>query len=197
MRVHERMHAHCGFASAAAGLISLPDYRLLLSRLFGFHRAFENLNVCWSDLFGEDARERDRSHLIAADLESLGLDPSAISRLPLCEALEAPTSKAEQLGALYVLEGSTLGGVQIARALQTVIPGADGQGRRFFLGYGDRHGAMWRAFVERLERLAAEPSAIADAERAAIRTFDEFGLWMGGWKALGSTSASMMPASPP
>ena len=39
---HERIAPpHSGFAAAAAGTISLSDYRLLLSRLFGFHKAFE------------------------------------------------------------------------------------------------------------------------------------------------------------
>ena len=38
---HERMHRHRGLAAAAAGSIAVSDYRLLLARLFGFHRAFE------------------------------------------------------------------------------------------------------------------------------------------------------------
>ena len=177
---HERLHVHPGFAAAAAGNISLSDYRLLLSRLFGFHKAFEAV-LC--ERVDEDFRERARSHLIAADLQNLGLDRRAISRIALCDALQAPTSKAEGLGALYVLEGSTLGGVQIARALQPIVPGSDGRGRRFFLGYGERHGAMWRAFVERLERLAADPDDAAAAESAAVKTFEAFERWMSGWKA--------------
>jgi heme oxygenase len=187
---HERMHSHSGFAAAAAGRISLSDYRLLLSRLFGFHRAFETVRA--DSRYDDGISERARSHLIAADLQSLGLDASAILRLPLCNSLQAPANAAEQLGGLYVLEGSTLGGVQIARALQSIVPGVDGRGRRFFLGYGARHGAMWRAFVERLEGLATEPSAICYAERAAVKTFDEFEHWMSGWKALGSTSADVL-----
>ncbi len=113
---HERMHAQTGFAAAAAGTISLSDYRLLLSRLYGFHRAFETVLTDARFVFGKD---RARSHLIAADLESLALDASEISQLPLCRSLQAPANEAEQLGGLYVLEGSTLGGVHIARALQT------------------------------------------------------------------------------
>ena len=189
---HERMHAHNGFAAAAAGSISLSDYRLLLSRLFGFHKAFEIVQTRGRYLSGEDLCDRGRSHLIAADLESLGLDVGAIAQLPLCDALESPVNEAERLGALYVLEGSTLGGVQIARALQSVVSGSDGRGRRFFLGYGARHGAMWRAFVERLEGLASEPSAIGDAERSAVKTFEELERWMSGWKAPGSTSAKAL-----
>jgi light-regulated signal transduction histidine kinase (bacteriophytochrome) len=57
-----------------------------------------------------------------------------------------------------------------------------------FLGIvGGLHGLilrMWRAFLERLERLATDPSAAADAERAAIGTFAEFEHWMSGWKAI-------------
>ena len=41
MRSHERMHRHRGLSAAAAGTIAMSDYRLLLARLYGFHRAFE------------------------------------------------------------------------------------------------------------------------------------------------------------
>ena len=181
---HERLHQHPGFAAAAAGRISIADYKLLLCRLFGFHRAFEMALAAGH--FGgiQDSGDRARSRLIEADLEALGIEANAIALLPRCPGLKAPTSEAEILGAQYVLEGSTLGGVQIARALEPVVNRPDGQGRRFYLGYGDQHGAMWRAFLAELEPLAAHPQESADVIAAAIRTFEAFELWMQDWKAL-------------
>jgi heme oxygenase len=171
---HERLHAHPGFAAAAAGVISLTDYRDLLSRLFGFHRAFELAHGV------EPARARSR--LIAADLETLELDADEIAALPLCPSLPAPASDAEDLGARYVLEGSTLGGVQIARALRALFADEDGRGRRFFLGAGESHGAAWREYLQRLERATREPEAAEAATRAAVLTFARFELWMSDWK---------------
>ena len=74
--------------------------------------------------------------------------------------------------------------MQIARALRAVIDEPDGAGRRFFLGYGDRHGAMWRAFLERIERLADDADEAERATLAAIGAFEQFELWMNDWNVL-------------
>jgi heme oxygenase len=182
-KIHERLHGHAGFAAAAAGTISRDDYRLLLSRLWGFHRAFE----C---VFGQFNNERDvrvafedrgRSLMLESDLVALGLHRAAIQRLPLCRALHPPRSEAEFIGALYVVEGSTLGGVQIARALAPLVAREGGGGRSFFLGYGDRHGAMWRAFLERLQDCAGSEEKEAAIVLGGMRTFSDFEIWMNGW----------------
>ncbi len=181
---HERLHAHPGFAAAALGAISIEDYRLLLSRLFGYHRAFEVAHeiAARRGIGSERTEVRARSHLIVRDLEALGLSRRAIGQLPLCDVVRAPRNQAERLGGLYVLEGSTLGGIQIARALRSLLPGANGDGRRFFLGYGDRHAQMWRSFLDELESLAADPIAASDAANSALSNFEEFERWMSGWK---------------
>lgn len=173
---HERMHSHPGFGAAAAGHISRSAYRHLLQRLYGFHRAFERAMAA-----GAPTRlgPRGRSMWLVEDLRALGSAESEIAALPLCGEIAVPRSEAQALGALYVLEGSTLGGVQIARALSASMPAPDGAGRRFFLGYGAAHGAMWRAFVEALESYANDPEGARQATEAAIATFDEFELWMG------------------
>ena len=179
---HERMHGHDGFAAAAAGAISISDYRWLLRRLYGFHRAFELSLAQMACDPSLDVEARARSALIADDLQALGLDAVEIPALPLCPDLTPPRDAAEALGALYVVEGSTLGGVQIARALQAVVAEPNGRGRRFYLGYGDRHGAMWRAFLERLESLADRPRDAAAAMRSAVSAFERFEAWMRDWK---------------
>ena len=150
-----------------------------MQRLYGFHLAFEKAH----ERIGCE-EDRARSHLIAEDLATLGVDRDTIARLPLCECLKPPRGEAERLGALYVLEGSTMGGVQIARALRAVIDEPDGAGRRFFLGYGDRHGAMWRAFLAQLEQLAEDPEQAERATLAAVDAFEQFELWMKDWNVL-------------
>ena len=98
-------------------------------------------------------------------------------------------SKGSLLGALYVLEGSTFGGIQIARALRGQIGDETGDGRRFLLGGGDQQGAMWSRFVERLEALSESPEQATKAIDAAVITFQEFEAWMAGWKAETGPSA--------
>jgi len=180
---HERMHAHPGFAAAAAGAIAVADYLRLLARVYGFHRPFEAAarEVAASSGFDFDLEARARSPVLLADLKTLGLDSDAISRLPLWTPSFSFTSEGALLGALYVLEGSTLGGVQIARALQGVIGDETGDGRRFLLGRGDRQSIMWRDFLERLESLSEDPKGADQAIGAAVATFEDFEAWMTGW----------------
>jgi heme oxygenase len=180
---HERMHAHPGFEAAAAGTIELSDYRRLLVRLYGFHRPFEDIVRSAADVYriDLDMNARARSPMLLADLQTIGFDPSAAT-LPLWPPSLRLVSKGSLLGALYVLEGSALGGVQIARALKDRVGNALGKALLFFVGRGDRQGAMWREFVEELESLRDEDEEAMRAEDAAIMTFKAFEDWMAGWR---------------
>jgi heme oxygenase len=177
------MHSHPGFNAAAAGAITKHDYRRLLSRLLGFHRPFEGQIRSAADRhhvdldFGSHAR----SPFLVADLMSLGLSRSAVDDLPDCMPSLDLSSRGAVLGSLYVLEGSTLGGVQIARALQGRFGGGAGDALQFFLGRGDQHGALWAEIVALLETLAEQKQACNDAVSAALGTFREFERWMAGW----------------
>lgn len=106
-------------------------------------------------LLFDDWDARRRGDLLRADLAELGLAPA--------DLLEAPAfpSAAAVLGAVYVLEGSRLGGAVLRRAIP---PGAPMR----FLG-GDEHGPRWRALTQLLdERLTGAPDL--DAAVAAARS---------------------------
>jgi heme oxygenase len=183
--VHERLHHHTGFAAAASGMISHSDYRMLLQRLWGFHQAFEAMlrNVDTSQL-GKNINldKRARAPLLESDLAATGMDYASVEKLPTCEWLTKPQNETEFMGALYVVEGSTLGGVHIARALKSLFPSESGEGRRFFIGYGEEHGLMWRAFLSQLEETARTEKDEADIIRGADTTFKDFEKWMRDWK---------------
>ena len=181
---HERMHAHAGFEAAAAGTIEVSDYRRLLVRLYGFHRPFEDIARSAADVFriDLDLSARARSPLLLADLQTIGFDPSAAATLPLWRPSVRLVSKGSLLGALYVLEGSTLGGVQIARALKDRVGNGLGKALLFFVGRGERQGAMWRELVEELESLREDDEEAMKAEDAAVTTFKAFEDWMAGWR---------------
>ncbi len=91
-------------------------------------------------------------------------------------------SKGALLGALYVLEGSTLGGVQIARALKNRVGNGLGNALLFFVGRGERQGAMWRELVENLSHCDEDDEEAMQAEDAAVATFKAFEDWMAGWR---------------
>jgi heme oxygenase len=182
--IHERLHGHAGLGAAASGAMTRDDYRALLARLWGFHRPFEVA-------LGEAARslaldivmaDRARAPMLEADLMTLGLDAQEIAQLPRCDHIFRPTDEAAFMGALYVVEGSTLGGIQIARALSGLFGGPESEGRTFFLGYGERHSLMWRGFLARLDAFAGDPAREASAIEGAVRIFADFEIWMDGWR---------------
>lgn len=78
------------------------------------------------------------------------------------------------LGAMYVLEGSTLGGRYIAAHVEAVLGLKPGEGDRFFRGYGERTMPMWREFQQVLLAIPdAESDAVIDAARRMFALFQQ------------------------
>lgn len=170
---HLRLHEVAAFRALAEGSLDRPRYGALLGRLLGFHAAMERrlAEAPRLDGFGIDLSERRRSPLLRADLAWLGYpDPPAEASLPPF------ASAAAAMGGLYVVEGSTLGGLHLARALDPLLPPGV-EGRRFLLGYGAAHGAMWRAACTAIERCGATPDGLAGMIAGAAASFEIFEDW--------------------
>lgn len=171
---HEQLHHLPAFGPLQAGTIGRDDYAALLRRLFAFHHAVEDRLADAPSLlpYGIDIAARRRSGLLLDDLAFLG---AAASPLPAPPDLPALRSAAEALGCLYVTEGSTLGGRELARRLDHLLPPDSDSGRRFLLGHGPRHGAMWREFCAALEMCGDTPARREDMICTARAVFAAFG----------------------
>jgi heme oxygenase len=169
--VHQRLHRHDGFAAIQNGLIDRAAYRRLLIRLYGFYVPFE----------AAAAVADDRSAWLADDLETLGVDSAALSRVALCPDIPPLMSAEARLGALYVVEGSALGGRDLGRNLARLFEAEGVAGRRFFLGRGAGTGEAWREYLTRLSQGASDPAARPKITHAALETFAVFEGWMAGW----------------
>jgi heme oxygenase len=175
---HQRLHHLAGFAALQAGTIGPDAYADLLRRLFAFHRAVEQALAAASPLheFGIDIAARRRSSLLLDDLAFLG---AAAAPLPAPPILPALGSAAQALGCLYVTEGSTLGGRELARRLDHLLAPGSAEGRRFLLGHGPHHGTMWREFCAALELCGGIPERRAEMIGTALAVFAVFGSWFG------------------
>jgi heme oxygenase len=78
-------------------------------------------------------------------------------------------TRAEALGAFYVLEGSSLGGRVILKELKS--RGASLTGLGFLDPYGPDTGQRWRSFLVILERELNSCEQKADAVKGALNTF--------------------------
>jgi heme oxygenase len=122
-----------------------PRLADVLGRMHGFWVAAEAGLDDWADRYPQDADaltwpRRRRARLFADDLDTLGAAPAGgAPHLPALGGTDAA------LGRLYVLEGSTLGGVFIDRHLAG-LPGMAGVRLRAFSPYGPETGAMWHGF---------------------------------------------------
>lgn len=141
-------------------------YKPVEDRLFGAGSPLEN----WFKL-----QPRRKTHLLAADLATLGLPATA--RLPLCLELPALDTVADYFGCMYVLEGATLGGVMISRHLQKVLGTTPQSGGQFFHGYGERTGAMWHEFRAAMTAYSLVSDDHDAVVASACATFESLQSW--------------------
>jgi heme oxygenase len=133
-----------------SGIRSYEDYASVLRMFYGFFHPLQQ--ICASFLSADDLPDIDqRRHagFILKDLAALGVQETP----PLCDMLPVINSKAAAFGALYVMEGSTLGGRMISKMLKKhpAISLTDNH-LHFFNGYGEDTGPMWTSFKDALNR---------------------------------------------
>ncbi|OJW05741.1 MAG: hypothetical protein BGO49_26940 [Planctomycetales bacterium 71-10] len=173
---HEAVEARLGLLRLTS---TMEGYVLALRRFYGLHRAAEAAfaRVAGWDAVGIDPDERRKTPLLEADLIRLGLTPAEVAALPACPALPPIVDLPTALGAMYVLEGSTLGGRYITKAVRAKLGLTPGDGCSYFASYGDRVGPMWKAFGAAVDAFAADDAAREAVERSADATFAAVDGW--------------------
>jgi heme oxygenase len=146
--------------------LSATDQRARL--LAGYHLLHQETEAKVAPFVGGiadlDFVARRRSSFIAEGLGSLG--KSAVADRPASPDIH---TSAEAMGALYVLEGSSLGGRVILKELKR--RGASLAGLGFLDPYGAETGRRWRSFLIVLERELNSCEQRADAVKGALNTF--------------------------
>ncbi len=174
--VHERLHHVPVFAALAAGRLDRGAYINLLGRLYGFHDPLEAA-VAQAGPPGLQPAQWRRTHLLRSDLAALGQSDAAVEALPRHTAPGRGWSPAYAMGCLYVIEGSTLGGQQLARQLGHVLPANDTAGRAFLLAGNDQNHVGWRDFCAALDACGADPAPRAEMIAGAMEAFHCFEAW--------------------
>ena len=148
----------------------------VLRGFLGFHRGFEPFLSHHGEFAGWLA-ERSQIAALRADLTALGVDDAAIDDAPVCRAAaELTEDRARTWGALYVIEGSTLGGQVITRHLAGT-PWLPAGGLRTFHPYGSQTGHMWNEFRARLVAATTSLDPL-DVTGGAVSTFSLLAEWL-------------------
>ncbi len=168
----QHQEAEHTLAPFIAGLNSRSNYIELLRTFRAFYApVYLQIRKFISDDILPDIDERNTALLIDSDLEELDQEPEYSSSTFLPEINDVPSA----FGALYVLEGSTLGGKYIRKMLLSNDKlGLTDQHTRFFDSYGDSVGTKWKTYLRILNFQQDHLTII----RAANETFTSFRSWL-------------------
>ena len=154
--------------------LSIEQYKKLLTINYIIHQKLENklANMLDANLASElDMKSRLKLAALEKDLAYWNIDSLTLPGLNF-DLFIPEKNNAEVLGALYVLEGATLGGNMIKRHILANPNFKDEEGGLNYYGvYGDELSAKWKSFVSILNDTVSE----ADYERciaSANHTFN-------------------------
>ena len=155
------------------GISSLYDYGSILKMFYGFfHPLEEGIQriITAGDL--PDIKSRRTAYFLKEDLAAIG---SASDTIPVCDSLPKITNKAEAFGAMYVMEGSSLGGRMIAKMLgKNEVVSIPSNALNFFSGYKEATGERWTLFLAALN----SQQDVETVTEAANETFLHLKNWM-------------------
>lgn len=161
---HERLEARLDLLSPS---LTRTRYVGVLERFLGLVGPLE-ARLDGAPLPVDDWPSRRKAHLLTEDL---GHDA-----VEVCDDLPDVMTPDLALGCLYVLEGSTLGGREIAAAVESRL-GADVP-TRYFRSYGSEVPARWSSFRAQVTARAEAGGDVGAMVDAARRTFEAFEHWL-------------------
>ena len=155
-----------------AGAVTTAETARFLAKMYGFLQPFETQLREQASQFGPawQLEQRYRAQLILEDLAQLGY----LAQPLLCPAWPPLHTRPQLLGAMYVLEGSTLGGQVIARQLDK----AGIMAHTFFPGRAERTGPLWKAFCQQLDAAATSTADQTAIAASAVHTFQTLATWL-------------------
>ena len=146
--------------------ISSHDYKTLLLQNYISYKVVENAIQPHLNDFG-----KTKSEQLAKDLNALEVDATIVKKY---ENAITCTNKVEALGAAYVVEGSVLGGMMIAKELKNCQELSHIATHHFF--NGDRNNVSgWKNFLKQLNAAEFSEEEKVQASNKAKETFKFFG----------------------
>jgi heme oxygenase len=152
------------------GTLTLEQYATLIEKNYILHAVIEE-SLVRSGLIPEELEltQRLKTKSLAADLFLLG---KSLPALPSSKITYSTVEEA--LGAMYVVEGATLGGAYILKALQR-NPAISVLGEFYYYGvYGELIGTHWKNFQAALLEYVSTNEQENNAIESAKQTFDFF-----------------------
>ncbi len=176
---HRHVEASPLMQPIASRTLTPQSYTHILRKFYGFFQPLESAihQLPTLEHYLPDLPVRRKSGSILQDLRAIHQENMALAAIPLCSDVPRITQVSEGLGALYVMEGSTLGGKIISKIVYETLGYTPEHGISFFNGYGTQTGPKWKAFQEALVRFTASTGQEEEVVQAAIQTFQKLENW--------------------
>ncbi|WP_394752563.1 biliverdin-producing heme oxygenase [Crenothrix sp.] len=177
---HKQLERTKCFSKLFEPVYSLEDYQALLCYFYGFFSAiepliFDDLTEAHRSILGHKVK----TDLLIKDLNLLGIDETELKQLPVCDKLPELNSFAKRMGALYVLEGSVLGGRIISKRLKEHLGEGIYDKLNFYSCYGENVGTEWKGFQHFMASQFDEDSTeTSEVVAAANDTFLSLHQWL-------------------
>jgi heme oxygenase len=158
----------------------MAAYRGCIEHFYRIYRPLEAMLTSFVEWprIGISLSYRLQTGNLASDLEALGSHPPRLKDLPASFLPALPTF-AHSLGALYVLQGSTLGSQHILHHLTQVLGENIAGANTFFRGHGPLVPKLWTEFRASLDAYGVEhPKQTDDVIGGANATFKAINEWM-------------------
>lgn len=158
--------------------VNTPEkYVRLLELFYGYYYPIEQHIAAHTDIsFPGGFERRRKASLLLDDISTITGTPATTP--PTCTELPEINDAAQALGAMYVLEGSTLGGQVICQILLRNLPSEElPKALTFFNGYGSETQSYWDTFVHYLQGYNGTEDQQQRLLDAAADTFTKFKRW--------------------
>ena len=170
--IHQRLHELPVFADLMAGRLSLHRYRRVMSGFLNFYEEFDSAATDANQRFSKRLKGHTyvpRAPMFRADVVALGGKPPTQNPAKKCDLKFG--SLAEYVGALYVVDGSVLGGLIMNKALKRNAD-LNGKGGKSYWNWCQQNGLThWQYTLKLLERTWRREANPAVVTNAALQTF--------------------------
>lgn len=171
---HARLDSSLRIGSGDA---DYADYLAYLAALRGWLEPVEA--ALWARDWPEALQpglRRNKAARIEQDFAAARERGVAAPVAPVCDRLpDLGRSYAYDLGVMYVIEGSQLGGRMMAKQLERAWPDRP---FHYMAGYGGELGALWKAFTAFLADAVRSDAEVAEAVAGACDAFDTLTEWL-------------------
>ena len=157
--------------------LSLEEYKKLIAVQYLVHKALEGeleANGIGALFPALDYKHRKKMLLLEQDVEELGIDKTDLREQEPAGQLPQLVKPFGLLGCLYVMEGATLGGMVIMKALKKNDQLSALSNFHYYGCYGAETGPQWKRFLEVLQEEGKRTEAQQPIVEAARQTYHYF-----------------------